>query len=170
MKNTFHTKNNNQVKIFNNKIKANLPEYYFLEDLEELGKIKSFNTNSAYINEKYHIKIKYMARNKKIYNKVYPRENFRDKYIFIKIENKLNSTNLKSMKFVLLYDNYIKMNESSLLKKIANSKYVEQIKNNINVDFNNRNIKYIFPSLQVGVGYIISIIDYFQYYNFFKLV
>ena len=60
-------------------------------------------------------------------NKIYPRENFRDKYIFIKIENKLNSTNLKSMKFVLLYDNYIKMNESSLLKKIAKSKYVYQI-------------------------------------------
>ena len=54
--NTFHNQYNNQVKLFNNKIRANLAEYYFLEDLEELGKIKSFNTNSAYINEKYHIR------------------------------------------------------------------------------------------------------------------
>ena len=41
---------------------------------------------------------------------------------------------------------------------------------NINLNIYNRNSKYIFPSLQIGVGYIISIIDYFQYYNFFKLV
>ena len=169
--NTFHNQYNNQVKLFNNKIRANLAEYYFLEDLEELGKIKSFNTNSAYINEKYHIKIKYMARNKKIYNKIYPRENFRDKYIFIKIENKLDSTNLKSMKFVLLYDNYIKMNESSLLKKIANSKYVEQIKNNINVDFSIKTkffylVKspFLYPEEQCNIKYNIVNDDYLFYF------
>ena len=132
---TFHTKSNSQVKLFNNKIIPNLAEYYFLEDLEELGKIKSFNTNTAYINEKYHIKIKYIAANKKIYSKVYPREGFRDKYIFIKVENKLDPKNIKSMKFALLIDNFRKMNESSLLKKIAKSKYVYQILTNINIDF-----------------------------------
>jgi 1-phosphatidylinositol-4-phosphate 5-kinase len=40
----------------------------------------------------------------------------------------------------------------------------------IKLNYDKKNINYIFPSLQVGVGYIISIIDYFQYYNFFKLV
>jgi hypothetical protein len=29
---------------------------------------------------------------------------------------------------------------------------------------------YLFPSLNQGVGYIISIIDYFQYFNFFKIM
>ena len=30
--------------------------------------------------------------------------------------------------------------------------------------------QYLFPSLNQGTGYIISIIDYFQYFNFFKVV
>ena len=171
MKNTFHTKNNNQVKIFNNKIKANLPEYYFLEDLEELGKIKSFNTNTAYINEKYHIKIKYIAANKKIYSKVYPRENFGDKYIFLKIENKLDSANFKSMKFALLYNNFITMNETMLLKKIAKSKYLEQIKNNINVDFSVKKRFYylvkspfLYPEEKCNIKYNIVDDEYLIYF------
>ena len=169
--NTFHTQYNSQVKLFNNKIRANLAEYYFLEDFEELGKIKSFNTSSAYINEKYHIKVKYMAPDKKIYSRVYPRENFRDKYIFIKIENKLNSMNLKSMKFVLLYDNFIKMSESALLKKIAKSKYVEQIKNKINIDFTMKTkffylVKspFLYPEEQCNIKYNIVNDDYLFYF------
>ena len=169
--NTFHTQYNSQVKLFNNKIRANLAEYYFLEDFEELGKIKSFNTSSAYINEKYHIKVKYMAPDKKIYSRVYPRENFRDKYIFIKIENKLNSMNLKSMKFVLLYDNFIKMSESALLKKIAKSKYVEQIKNKINIDFTVKTkffylVKspFLYPEEQCNIKYNIVNEDYLFYF------
>ena len=133
MKN-FHTQYNPQVKIFNNKIKTNLTEYYFLENIEELGKIKSFNTSLAYINEKYCLKIKYIALNKKLYSKVFPREGFRDKYIFIKIENKLNPTNYKSMKFVLLKNTFMQLNESSLLKKIIKF-YLEQIKTELNIDF-----------------------------------
>ena len=165
--NTFHNQYNNQVKLFNNKIRANLAEYYFLEDLEELGKIKSFNTNSAYINEKYHIKIKYMARNKKIYNKVYPRENFRDKYIFIKIENKLEPNNYKSMNFTLLYDNFIKMNEISLLRKIAKSTYVKQIFEKISIDFTVKKKHFylvenpnLYPEEQCNIKYNIVDDDY----------
>ena len=30
--------------------------------------------------------------------------------------------------------------------------------------------QYLYPSLNQGIGYIISIIDYFQYFNFFKVV
>ena len=30
--------------------------------------------------------------------------------------------------------------------------------------------QFLFPSLRPGAGYIISIIDYFQYFNFFKVV
>ena len=30
--------------------------------------------------------------------------------------------------------------------------------------------QYLYPSLNQGTGYIISIIDYFQYFNFFKVV
>ena len=133
MKN-FHTQYNPQVKLFNNKIKTNLTEYYFLENIEELGKIRSFNTNLAYINEKYCLKIKYIASNKKLYSKVYLRESFREKYIFIKIENKLDPNNYKSMKFVLLKNTFLQLNESSLLKKIIKF-YLEQIKTDINIDF-----------------------------------
>ena len=39
---TFYNKDNNQVKSFNNKISSNLAEYYFLDDLEELGKIEEY--------------------------------------------------------------------------------------------------------------------------------
>ena len=132
---TFYNKDNNQVKSFNNKISSNLAEYYFLDDLEELGKIKSFNTNKLYINEKYHLKIKYFGPNKKLYSKIYKREDFRDKFIFINIENKLDPQNIKSIKFVMLYSTFRKLNEFSLLKKIARSKYVNQIKLNIEIDF-----------------------------------
>ena len=132
---TFNKKPNSQIKTFNGKIIPNLAEYYFLEDLEELGKIKSFDTNKYYINEKYQIKVKYIAKNKKLYSKIYPREGFHDKYIFIKIENKLDHNNYKSMNFTLLYDNFIKMNEFSLLKKIAKSGFAQQILDNISIDF-----------------------------------
>ena len=133
MKN-FHTQYNPQVKLFNNKIKTNLAEYYFLESIEELGKIKSFNTNLAYINEKYCLKIKYIASNKKLYSKVYPREGFRDKYIFIKIENKLNPNDCKNMKFFLLKNTFMQLNESTLLKKIIKF-YLEQLKTELSIDF-----------------------------------
>ena len=170
---TFHNQYNSQVKSFNNKIIPYLTEYYFLEDSEALGKIKSFNTNKYYINEKYHLKIKYIASNKKIYSRVYPREGFRDKYIFIKIENKLDPNNYKSIKFVLLYDNFIKMNKTSLLKKIARSGYVNQIKEKINIDFTVKK-KYfylvenpiIYPEEQCNVKY--NIVDDEYLINFME--
>ena len=170
---TFHNQSNSQVKAFNNKISPNLAEYYFLEDIEELGKIKSFNINKYYINEKYHIKIKYLASNKKIYSKVYPREGFHDKYIFIKIENKLNPNNYKSMKFALLYENYLKMNESSLLKRIARYGYANQIKTKINIDFTLKQKYYylvenpnIYPEEQCNIKY--SIVDDEYLINFME--
>ena len=170
---TFHNQSNSQVKAFNNKISPNLAEYYFLEDVEELGKIKSFNTNKYYINEKYHIKIKYLASNKKIYSKVYPREGFHDKYIFIKIENKLDPNNYKSMKFASLCENYLKMNESSLLKRIARYGYVNQIKAKINIDFTLKQKYYylvenpnIYPEEQCNIKY--SIVDDEYLINFME--
>ena len=161
---TFHNQHNSQVKSFNDKIIPNLAEYYYLEDLEELGKVKSFNINKYYINEKYHLKIKYIAANKKIYSRVYPREGFHNKYVFIKIENKLDPKNIKSMKFALLYNNYIKMNETSLLKKIAKSGYANQILVNINIDFTLKKKYYylvenpvLYPEEQCNMKY--NIVD-----------
>jgi len=161
---TFHNQHNSQVKSFNDKIIPNLAEYYYLEDLEELGKVKSFNINKYYINEKYHLKIKYIAANKKIYSRVYPREGFHNKYVFIKIENKLDPKNIKSMKFALLYKNYIKMNEFSLLKKIAKSGYANQILANINIDFTVKKKYYylvenpvLYPEEQCNMKY--NIVD-----------
>jgi hypothetical protein len=161
---TFHNQHNSQVKSFNDKIIPNLAEYYYLEDLEELGKVKSFNINKYYINEKYHLKIKYIAANKKLYSRVYPREGFHNKYVFIKIENKLDPKNIKSMKFALLYKNYIKMNEFSLLKKIAKSGYANQILANINIDFTVKKKYYylvenpiLYPEEQCNMKY--NIVD-----------
>ena len=170
---TFNKKYDNQVKAFNNKISGNLAEYYFLEDLEELGKIKSFNTNKYYINQKYHIKIKYIAANKKIYSKIYPREGFHDKYIFIKVENKLDPLNVKSIKFVMLYNTFRQLNEFTLLKKIARSKYVNQVKLNIDIDFTVKKKFYylfenplLYPEDQCNIKY--NIVDDEYMINFMK--
>ena len=164
---TFNKKPNSQIKSFNGKIIPNLAEYYFLEDLEELGKIKSFDTNKYFINEKYQIKVKYIARNKKLYSKIYPREGFHDKYIFIKIENKLDPNNYKCMNFALLYDNFIKMNEISLLRKIAKSTYVKQILEKISIDFTVKKKKFylvenpnLYPEEQCNIKYNIVDDDY----------
>ena len=164
---TFNKKPNSQIKTFNGKIIPNLAEYYFLEDLEELGKIKSFDTNKYFINEKYQIKVKYIARNKKLYSKIYPREGFHDKYIFIKIENKLDPNNYKSMNFALLYDNFIKMNEISLLRKIAKSTYVKQILEKISIDFTVKKKHFylvenpnLYPEEQCNIKYNIVDDDY----------
>ena len=164
---TFNKKPNSQIKSFNGKIIPNLAEYYFLEDLEELGKIKSFDTNKYFINEKYQIKVKYIARNKKLYSKIYPREGFHDKYIFIKIENKLDPNNYKCMNFALLYDNFIKMNEISLLRKIAKSTYVKQILEKISIDFTVKKKHFylvenpnLYPEEQCNIKYNIVDDDY----------
>ena len=164
---TFNKKPNSQIKTFNGKIIPNLAEYYFLEDLEELGKIKSFDTNKYFINEKYQIKVKYIARNKKLYSKIYPREGFHDKYIFIKIENKLDPNNYKCMNFALLYDNFIKMNEISLLRKIAKSTYVKQILEKISIDFTVKKKHFylvenpnLYPEEQCNIKYNIVDDDY----------
>ena len=164
---TFNKKPNSQIKSFNGKIIPNLAEYYFLEDLEELGKIKSFDTNKYFINEKYQIKVKYIARNKKLYSKIYPREGFHDKYIFIKIENKLDPNNYKSMNFALLYNNFIQMNEISLLRKIAKSTYVKQILEKISIDFTVKKKHFylvenpnLYPEEQCNIKYNIVDDDY----------
>ena len=100
-----------------------------------MGKIRAINTKTIYLNEKYHIRIKYIFGDKKICSKVYPRESFRDKYIFIKIENRLDPQNFKSIKFAVPLKKFYKMNEDSLLKEIARSQYINQIKEKINIDF-----------------------------------
>ena len=132
---TFHKQQDNPVKSYNDKIISNLAEYYYLDGRESMGKLKAINTKIVYLNEKYHIRIKYIAGDKKIYSRVYPREAFRDKYIFIKIENRLNPNNFKSIKFAVPLKNFYKMNEHSLLREIAHSGYINQIKEKINVDF-----------------------------------
>ena len=132
---TFYKEPNNQVKSYNDKIISNLEEYYYLDGLESMGKIKAINLKTVYLNEKYHLKIKYISGNKKIYSRVYPRETFRDKYIFIKIENRKDPRNYKSIKFAVPIKQFQKMNEASLLKTIAKSGYVNQIKEKINIDF-----------------------------------
>ena len=45
---TFNKNPISQIKSFNEKIIPHLPEYYFLEDLIELGKIKASNINKYY--------------------------------------------------------------------------------------------------------------------------
>ena len=132
---TFYNEPNNQVKSYNDKIIQNLAEYYYLDGIESMGKIKAINLKSVYLNEKYHIKIKYISGDKKIYSRVYPRETFRDKYIFINIESRLDPYNYKSIKFVVPLKKFYKMNESTLLKEIAHSGYINQIKEKINIDF-----------------------------------
>ena len=132
---TFYNEPNQQVKSYNDKIISNLVEYYYLDGIESMGKIKAINLKTVFLNEKYHIKIKYISGDKKIYSRVYPREAFRDKYIFIKIENRKNPNNYKSIKFAVPIKKYQKMNTNTLLKEIAKSGYINQIKEKINIDF-----------------------------------
>jgi hypothetical protein len=56
---------------------------------------------------------------------------------------------------------------------------IDELNDNIKINENKgkgviKDIKhykqYLFPSLREGVGYIIAIIDYFQYFNFFKVI
>ena len=58
-------------------------------------------------------------------------------------------------------------NDNSILK-------IEDLKNSYNEKKKFNDIEYykqyLYPSLIQGTGYIISIIDYFQYFNFFKVV
>ena len=132
---TFYNEPNQQVKSYNDKIMPNLIEYYYLDGIESMGKIKAINIKSIFLNEKYHIKIKYISGNKKIYSRVYPREAFRDKYIFVKIESRKNPYNYKSILFVVPIEKYQKMNTRTLLKEIAHSGYINPIKEKINIDF-----------------------------------
>ena len=137
MRRTFYNHPSEQVRAYNDKIRSNLCEYYYLDGLDSMGNIKAININnikSVYLNEKYHLKIKYISGGK-IYSRVYPRESFRGKYIFIKIENRKDPNNLKSIKFCVPIKKFQKMNESSLLKAIAHSQYINQIKESINIDF-----------------------------------
>ena len=171
---TFYNEPNNQVKAYNDKIISNLEEYYYLDGIESMGKIKAINLKSVYINEKYHIKIKYIAGDKKIYSRVYPRENFRDKYIFIKIENRKDPKNYKNIKFAVPIKRFQKMNETSLLKAIANSGYINQIKDKINIDFSIKK-KYfylvenpiLYPEEYCNMKYTIVDDEYIQ--NFMEL-
>ena len=171
---TFYNEPNNQVKAYNDKIISNLEEYYYLDGIESMGKIKAINLKSVYINEKYHIKIKYIAGDKKIYSRVYPRENFRDKYIFIKIENRKDPKNYKNIKFAVPIKRFQKMNETSLLKAIANSGYINQIKEKINIDFSIKK-KYfylvenpiLYPEEYCNMKYTIVDDEYIQ--NFLEL-
>ena len=131
----FYNEPNYQVKSYNDKIISNIEEYYYLDGIESIGKIKAINLKSVYLNEKYHLKIKYISGDKKIYSRIYPRETFRDKYIFIKIENRKDPNNFKNIKFAVPIKKFQKMNESVLLKEIAHSGYIKVIKDKINIDF-----------------------------------
>ena len=135
---TFYNEPNNQVKSYNDKIISNLEEYYYLDGIESMGKIKAINLKSVYLNEKYHLKLKYISGDKKIYSRVYPRETFRDKYIFIKIENRKNPNNIKNIKFAVPIQKFQKMNESALLREIAHSGYINILKDKINIDFSKK--------------------------------
>ena len=126
---------NYQIKQYNDKILSKLSEYYYLDSDDSIGQLKAINLRITYINEKYHIRIKYVAKDNKIYSRVYPRELLRDKYVFIKVENRKNSYNFKSMKFVVPISKFQKMSDNSLLREIAHSGYIKQIKDKINVDF-----------------------------------
>ena len=132
---TFYSQPAEQIKRYNNKIMPLLSEYYFLDGIESMGKIKAINFKSMYLNEKYHVKLIYVSGDKKIFYRVYPREVFRDKYIFIKIENRMDPKNYKSIKFAIPIKQFEKMNEKSLLKAIAHSGYIKQIYEKINIDF-----------------------------------
>ena len=135
---TFYNEPNNQVKAYNDKIISNLVEYYYLDGIESIGKIKAINLKSVYLNEKYHLKLKYISGDKKIYSRVYPRETVRDKYIFIKIENRKDPNNYKNIKFAVPIKKFEKMNEHSLIREIAHSGYINQIKEKINIDFSKK--------------------------------
>ena len=166
---TFYNEPNNQVKSYNDKIISNLEEYYYLDSIESIGKIKAINLKSVYLNEKYHIKLKYISGDKKIYSRVYPRETFRDKYIFIKIENRKDPKNYKSIKFAVPIKRFQSMNETSLLKAIAKSGYNNQIKEKISIDFSVKK-KYfylvknpiLYPEEYCNMKYTIVDDDYIQ--------
>ena len=62
-------------------------------------------------------------------------------------------------------DNIEKVNENININEQKNRKKGKGIIKDIRY-YN----QYLFPSLRQGYGYIISIIDYFQYFNFFKVI
>ena len=160
---------NYQIKQYNDKILSKLSEYYYLDSDDSIGQLKAINLRITYINEKYHIKIKYLAKDNKIYSRVYPRELLRDKYVFIKVENRKNSYNFKSMKFVVPISKFQKMSDNSLLREIAHSGYIKQIKDKINVDFSVKK-KYfyltknpnIYPEEYCNMKYTIGDNEYYE--------
>ena len=134
MRRTFYNQPNEQVRAYNDKIRANLCEYYYLDGIDSMGNIKAINIKSLYLNEKYHLKIKYTSGGK-IFSRVYPRESLRGKYILVKIENRKDPNNIKSINFCIPIQKFQKMSACSLLRAIAHSEYIKQIKASINIDF-----------------------------------
>ena len=165
---TFYNELNQQVKFYNDKIIPNLTDYYYLDGIDSMGYIKAINLKSVYLNEKYHIKIKYIS-GEKIFSRVYPRESLRDKYITIKIENRKNPNNIRSINFVMPIKKFQKLNKSSLLRVIAHSGYNNQIKAHINIDFSLKT-KYFYlienptvnPEDYCNIRYNIVDDEYFQ--------
>ena len=60
------------------------------------------------------------------------------------------------------------------LKSSVNNSLKSALKSSVKSNYMPNDLKYykqyLFPGLSQGTGYIISIIDYFQYFNFFKVV
>ena len=81
-------------------------------------------------------------------------------------ENKLNIDNKNNVNNI--YNNNEDKDDNHSILKIDN------IRDNYNGKGKIHDIKYykqyLYPSLNQGVAYIISIIDYFQYFNFYKVI
>ena len=79
--------------------------------------------------------------------------NDKDNIENIKDENNIDNDNNDDENSILKIDELKKCNSGK--GNILNIKHYKQ---------------YLYPSLNQGVGYIISIIDYFQYFNFYKVI
>ena len=166
---TFNHEPNSQVFEYNEKIKSNLTEYYLLETIETIEKIKSVNLKCTYLNEKYHIRVYYVSRNGKIYSRVYPREGFSNRFTSVKIENKQEYSLSQSMKFFLKTSQFRLMNESDLLKLILNSGYTNSLKTKLGVDVSDKKIKYklihnpvVYPEEMCNIKFNIVNEEYFK--------
>ena len=166
---TFYQEPDSQVFQYNQKIKSNLSEYYLLEKIETIEKIKSVNLKTTYLNEKYHIKIYYISRNNKIYSRIYPREDFCNKFTSVKIENRKSYSLSQSMKFFVKTSQFRLMKENDLLKSIINSGYTSCIKTKLDIDLTDKKKRYklienpvVYPEEMCNIKYNIVSQEYFN--------
>ena len=166
---TFYQEPDSQVFQYNQKIKSNLSEYYLLEKIETIEKIKSINLKTTYLNEKYHIRVYYISRNNKIYSRVYQREGFCNKFTSVKIENRQSYSLSQSIKFLVKTSQFRLMKENDLLKSIINSGYISCIKTKLGIDLSDKKTKYklienpvVYPEEMCNIKYNIVNQEYFK--------